>query len=137
MHALEKGMATHSSVLAWRIPGTGDPGGLTAMGSHTVGHDSSIFTATAVVLVVQSCLTLCKCMECSPPDSSVHEILGQEYKHGLPFPTPGYLPDPGIGPTSPAMAVHMGSCPQTEAHCPHINGEDVETVDHRERIHRV
>ena len=33
-HALEKGMATHSSVLAWRIPGTGEPGGLPSMGSH-------------------------------------------------------------------------------------------------------
>ena len=40
-HALEKGMATHSSVLAWRIPGTGKPGGLLSMGSHRVGHDWS------------------------------------------------------------------------------------------------
>ena len=38
-HALEKEMATHSSVLAWRIPGTGVPGGLPSMGSHRVGHD--------------------------------------------------------------------------------------------------
>ena len=38
-HALEKAMATHSSVLAWRIPGTGEPGGLPSMGSHRVGHD--------------------------------------------------------------------------------------------------
>jgi len=38
-HALEKDMATHSSVLAWRIPGTGEPGGLLSMGSHRVGHD--------------------------------------------------------------------------------------------------
>ena len=38
-HALEKEMATHSSVLAWRIPGTGKPGGLASMGSHRVGHD--------------------------------------------------------------------------------------------------
>ena len=38
-HALEKGMATHSSVLAWRIPGTVEPGGLLSMGSHRVGHD--------------------------------------------------------------------------------------------------
>ena len=37
-HALEKEMATHSSVLAWRIPGTGEPGGLWSMGSHRVGH---------------------------------------------------------------------------------------------------
>ena len=38
-HALEKEMATHSSVLVWRIPGMGEPGGLPSMGSHKVGHD--------------------------------------------------------------------------------------------------
>ena len=38
-HALEKEMVTHSSVLAWRIPGTGEPGGPLSMGSHRVGHD--------------------------------------------------------------------------------------------------
>ena len=37
-HALEKEMAAHSSVLAWRIPGTGEPGGLPSVGSHRVGH---------------------------------------------------------------------------------------------------
>ena len=36
---MEKEMATHSSVLAWRIPGTEEPGGLPSMGSHRVGHD--------------------------------------------------------------------------------------------------
>jgi len=38
-HALEKEMATHSSILAWRIPGTGKPGGLASVGLHRVGHD--------------------------------------------------------------------------------------------------
>ena len=38
-HALEKETATHSSVLAWRIPGTGEPGELPSLGSHRVGHD--------------------------------------------------------------------------------------------------
>ena len=38
-HALEKEMAPHSSVLAWRMPGTGEPGGLRSMGSHRVSHD--------------------------------------------------------------------------------------------------
>ena len=38
-HALEKEMATHSSVLAWRIPGMGEPGELPSMGLHRVGHD--------------------------------------------------------------------------------------------------
>ena len=44
---LEKEMATHSSVLAWRIPGTGEPGGLLSMGSHRVGHDWSDLAAAA------------------------------------------------------------------------------------------
>ena len=38
-HALEKEMATHFSVLVWRIPGTGESGGLPSMGSHRIGHD--------------------------------------------------------------------------------------------------
>ena len=46
-HALEKEMATHSSVLAWRIPGTGEPGGLPSMGLHRVGHDRSDLAAAA------------------------------------------------------------------------------------------
>ena len=44
-HALEKEMATHFSVLAWRTPGTGEPGGLPSMGSHRVGHDGSDLAA--------------------------------------------------------------------------------------------
>ena len=47
-YALEKEMATHSSVLAWRIPGTREPGGLPSMGSHRVGHDWSDLAAAAV-----------------------------------------------------------------------------------------
>ena len=50
-HALEKKMATHSSVLAWRIPGTGEPGGLPSMGSHRVGHDWSDLAVTAAALL--------------------------------------------------------------------------------------
>ena len=42
---MEKAMATHSSVLAWRIPGTVEPGGLPSMGSHRVGHDWSDLAA--------------------------------------------------------------------------------------------
>ena len=49
-HALEKEMATHSRVLAWRIPGTGEPGGLPSMGSHRVGHDWSGLVAAAGVV---------------------------------------------------------------------------------------
>ena len=39
LHALEKEMAAHSSVLTWRIPGTGEPGGLPSLGSRRIGHD--------------------------------------------------------------------------------------------------
>ena len=52
-HALEKEMATHSSVLAWRIPGTGEPGGLLSKGSHRVGHDGSDLATLAVGSVLQ------------------------------------------------------------------------------------
>ena len=45
-------MATHSSVLAWRIPGTGEPGGLPSVGSHRVGHDWSDLVVVVVVVVV-------------------------------------------------------------------------------------
>ena len=43
-------MGTHSSVLAWRIPGTGEPGGLPSVGSHRVGHDSSDLAAAAAAV---------------------------------------------------------------------------------------
>ena len=45
---MEKAMATHSSILAWRIPGTGEPGGLLSTGSHRVGHDSSDLAVTSM-----------------------------------------------------------------------------------------
>ena len=48
-HAFEKEMATHSSVLAWRIPGMGEPGGLPSMGSHRVGHDWSDLAAAVAM----------------------------------------------------------------------------------------
>ena len=73
-HALEKEMATHSSVLAWRIPGTGEPGGLPSMGSHRVRHDWGDSTAAAAVCV-------CHCYSLSlfqllllHPRSQVHSL---------------------------------------------------------------
>ena len=47
-------MATHSSVLAWRMPGTGEPGGLPSMGSHRVGHDRSDLAAAAAGFIMMS-----------------------------------------------------------------------------------
>ena len=51
-HALEKEMATHCSVLAWRIPGTGEPGGLPYLGSHRVGHNWCDLAAAAAYRLV-------------------------------------------------------------------------------------
>ena len=50
LSCIGEGMATHSSVLAWRIPGTGEPGGLPSLGSHRVGHDWSALAAAAAGL---------------------------------------------------------------------------------------
>ena len=99
---LEKEMSTHSSVLAWRIPGTGEPGGLPSLGSHRVRHNWSDLAAAAaaglgrmyiiyslskyvlngpndsfssVSSVAQLCLTLCDTMNCSTPGLSVHPQL--------------------------------------------------------------
>jgi len=52
-------MATHSTVLAWRIPGTGEPGGLPSLGSHRVGHDWSDLAAAAAVCVY---IYICVCI---------------------------------------------------------------------------
>ena len=99
LHALEKEMATHSSVLAWRIPGTGEPGGLPSMASHRVGHNKRLSSSssscrsseitwvesvinTAVIpqtiaaaKSLQSCPTLCDPRDGSPPGSPVPGIL--------------------------------------------------------------
>ena len=90
-HALEKEMATHSSVLAWRIPGTGEPGGLPALGSHRVGHDWSDLAAAALDMLAKSlpsCWTLCG------PRVARQALLSaglsrQEHWRGLPRPPPG------------------------------------------------
>ena len=55
IHALEKEMATHSSVLAWRIPGTVEPGGLSSMGLHRVGHDWIDLAVAAACPLSQWC----------------------------------------------------------------------------------
>ena len=62
-HALEREMAAHSSVLAWRIPGTGEPGGLPSMGSHRVGHDWSDLAAAAGELLVVDWLLVLTCRD--------------------------------------------------------------------------
>ena len=61
-HELEKEMATHSSLLAWRIPGTGEPGGLPSMGLHRVGHDGRDSAAAAAVYIRQCCSPNSSCL---------------------------------------------------------------------------
>ena len=88
VHALEEEMATHSSVLAWRIPGTGEPGGLPSMGLHRVGHDWNDLAAAARSVhksdmrgimsvfssAAQSCLTLCDPTSILSPQNSCVEV---------------------------------------------------------------
>ena len=59
-------------------------------------------------MCVQLCLTVCNLMYCSPPGSSVHGISRQEYWNGLPFPSAGDLPNPGIKPVSSVSPVLAG-----------------------------
>ena len=126
---LEEGIATHSSILAWRIPQTEEPGGLQSMGSHRVGHDwgterahthapsLTVSTANPGLLtdnmkrsenetvshsVVSNSLRPHGLTEaCQVPLSM--EFSRQEYWSGLPFPFLGDLPNPGIKPRSPAL----------------------------------
>ena len=55
------------------------------------------------VLIAQSCTTVCNPVDCSPPGCSVNGFSRQEYWHGLPWPSPGDFPNPGIKPVSPVL----------------------------------
>ena len=95
-HALEKEMATHSSVLAWRIPGTGEPGRLPSMGSHRVRHDWSNLAATPYLSSLISSFSLSQCSTDTEPPA----ILGrQEFHASTPlltqFSPPGF-PSPSL-----------------------------------------
>ena len=72
-HALEKEMATHSSVLAWRIPGIGEPGGLPSMESRRVGHDWSDSAAAAAALLSHCLHLCCICNFCSTSRISLYK----------------------------------------------------------------
>ena len=71
-HSLEKEMATHSRVLAWRIPVTGEAGGLLSMGSHRVGHDWSDLAAAAAV---DTYLYVFTCLKMAVHDKVDHRLL--------------------------------------------------------------
>ena len=64
----------------------------------------ALLTSCCCCLIAKSCLTLLRSLDCSPPGSSVHGISQARNWSGLPFPSPGELPDPGIKLTSPALA---------------------------------
>ena len=73
-HALKKEMATHSSVLAWRIPGTAEPGGLLSMGSHRIGHDWSDLAAAAASPYVSQSVQSLICVRLSmTPWTAAHQ----------------------------------------------------------------
>ena len=111
LHALEKEMAAHSIVLAWRIPGTAEPGGLPSMGSHRVGHDWSDLAAAAalnkaymgfqVVLVVKNPLAN------AGDTRDVGSIPGSGRSPELWQPIPVFLPEKSHGQRS--LAGSMGS----------------------------
>ena len=80
-HALEKEMVTHSSVLAWRIPGTGEPDGLLSLESHRVRHDCSDLASAAATL---SCgLASEGCLDHRGTKRSHSEAGGEEVGHGV------------------------------------------------------
>ena len=114
-------MATHSSVLAWRILGMGKSGGLLSLRSHRVGHDWSDLAAvvagershcTAHTVRVRA-QSLSHVRLCVTPQTIAHQAplsMGfprQESWNGLPFPSPGDLPNPGIKPMSPAWQADL------------------------------
>ena len=70
---LEKEMATHSCMLAWKIPWMGEPGGLQSLGLQKSRHNS--VTAAAAAKSLQSCPTLCDPIDSSPPGSPIPGIL--------------------------------------------------------------
>ena len=84
MHALEKEIATHSSIIAWRIPGTEEPGGLPSMGSHRVVHDWSNLAAAATcaskVMLKIPPARLQQYMNCVLPDIQSGFGKGRETK---------------------------------------------------------
>ena len=123
----EKAMATHSSVLAWRIPGTVEPGGLLAMGSHRVRHDWSDLAAAAVLCVI-SCYVTSMATHCS------YNWLFPTFKHAM-FTCCPLLPQLHFlwldtihlqhtdkaytkVPPSSQSSIHIGSCTYTYKHTP-------------------
>ena len=98
-------MATHSSILAWRIPGTEEPRGLPSTGSHRVGYNWATKHSTAVdAKSLQSSLTLCDPMDCNTPGSFVPgDSPDKNTRVGCHALLQGNLPNLGIEPRSPVL----------------------------------
>ena len=79
---LEKEMATHSSILAWRIPGTAEPGGLLSMGLHRVRHDWSDLAAAAAAPLVDFCFC-CLCFRCHTPKIVAKTSVKELFSHAF------------------------------------------------------
>ena len=111
---------THSSVLAWRIPGTGKPGGLLSLGSHRVTHNWSDLAAAAHTAtgafccfcsVIKSCPTLCDPMECSNPGFPVLHYLpesAQIHVHWISDAIQPSHPLSSPSPSAPNLFQHQG-----------------------------
>ena len=127
---LEEEMATHFSLLAWRIPWTEEPGGQQSIGLQRVGHDWSEFTCTHILVLNRGrylwmhftlCAFVLSCVYLFATTGAIAhqtplsmEFSRQEYWSGLPFPAPWDLPDPGIEPTSPVSPALAGGFFTTE-----------------------
>ena len=96
-------MATHSSILVWRIPGMGKPGGLQSMGSHRVGYDWSDLAAAAAAAAGTSRLTVCSCTRPWTPGTSPSSTRLRGC--GWPWPHPG-----------PSYGCHVGVLHQAKWH---------------------
>ena len=115
MHALEKEMATHSSVLAWRIPGTEEPGGLPSVGSQSQKPLKRLSSSSSMLYTCLSVYTICAHLfNCAQlfvtPWTVGHqaplsmEFSRQKYMSGLLFPSPRDLLDPRNKPKSPVSS---------------------------------
>ena len=101
-HALEKEMATHSSILAWRIPGIGEPGGLPSMRLHRVGHDRSDLAAAVFhcmyvpqLLYPFICRWTARLLSCFNYCNSVAMNIGVHVSFSI-LVSSGYMPRSGI-----------------------------------------
>ena len=96
-------MATHSGILAWRIPWTEEPGRRQSMGSQRADMSEVTEHSTALIYAIHKSYSVTSHSFATPWTIWFKEFSRPESWSGLPFPSPGDLPDPGIKPGSPAL----------------------------------